>query len=130
MLHRSEVKMFILDIGVLVLILMAMLLMHWWDMRQRKKFGPAKAAINRLKRGSIVYGIIMLALMFRLPWFYPQLVPENISEYAKELTSDLSRMRQVIYLGFMININWFWGMYSALKEISRKVVEESDEGDG
>jgi hypothetical protein len=128
---KVEIQMLILLAIFFVVMLVVAWLMSWWDKRPHNRVDPAKAAINRVKRASIVYGIAMFVLIWRVPTsFYWQVGPENISEYAKEMAFNLSRMREVIYLGFMMSGFWAFAVYNALKEITWKVIKEPEDSKG
>jgi hypothetical protein len=129
---KYEIQMLILLAGVFALMLVASLLMRWWDMRPRKMVDPARAAIARIKRMSILYRIGLFMLIWRIPRtsFYLTVGPENISDYAKEMTFSLWRMQEVILLGFMLSVFWAFAVYDVLKEIILKVAKEPDKRDG
>jgi hypothetical protein len=132
MLNESEIDLIKLLAVIFAALLVATLLMGWWDSSGKKyltrwlgKKGwiekdPAKASLNRLKRVSIFYAIAILFLvMFRLPAIIHVVTTQGTASQEEliQLREDLYRMKEVIYIGLMINMFWFGAVYGVLKEI-------------
>ncbi len=138
MLNESEISLLKLLAGLFVALLLVTLLMSWWDRTGRKVLtrwlsirgwiekDPARASLNRLKRISVFYAIAILFLVvFRLPSIIQVVTPEqaNSPEALIKLQEDLYKIKEVIYVGLMINAFWFWEVYKTLKEL---VLEKSE----
>ena len=123
----SEITMLGFFSRVMVLMVVIAIGLTWWDKKFGKERDPARAAIKRLKLGTIIVGIALLVLVTRLPGgIYETATPENVADIQRSLASDLQRMREIIYLGFLVSAFWFLGAYSAVKNLVPKAARDSE----
>jgi hypothetical protein len=85
-----------------------------------RKSDPARSAMTRLKYATILAAIAMFVLLMRLPSGIHRAPSAAVEQLQRDLSDDLSRLRETVSMGFAVAACWFSAAYGALKAMASR----------